>query len=142
MSKKLLSPLLSLALASLALVACGGGDSTATNSGATSPTSSTAAATGGGSPVEIQADPSGQLAFEQAQLSAKAGSDTIKFTNDSSTAHNVEIEDAGGNEVASTDTITGSTAETTADLEPGTYTFYCSVDGHRAAGMEGTITVK
>lgn len=29
-----------------------------------------------------------------------------------------------------------------ADLQPGaTFTFYCSVPGHRAAGMEGTITI-
>ena len=28
------------------------------------------------------------------------------------------------------------------ELEPGTYTFYCDIPGHRAQGMEGTITVK
>lgn len=26
--------------------------------------------------------------------------------------------------------------------KPGTYTFYCSITGHRAAGMEGTITAR
>jgi uncharacterized cupredoxin-like copper-binding protein len=64
------------------------------------------------------------------------------FDNPSTTPHNVYIEDADGNEIAETDTISGDTAETTADLEPGTYTFFCDVDGHREAGMEGTLTVK
>jgi plastocyanin len=27
------------------------------------------------------------------------------------------------------------------DLKAGTYTFYCSIPGHRAMGMEGTLTV-
>jgi uncharacterized cupredoxin-like copper-binding protein len=27
-------------------------------------------------------------------------------------------------------------------LKPGTYKFYCSVPGHRQAGMEGTLEVK
>ena len=36
----------------------------------------------------------------------------------------------------------GGTSTVTENLKPGTYTFYCSVDGHEAAGMKGTLTVK
>jgi plastocyanin len=36
----------------------------------------------------------------------------------------------------------GSTQSKKVDLKPGTYDFYCSITGHRAAGMEGTMTVK
>lgn len=36
---------------------------------------------------------------------------------------------------------TGSQASSKIDLKPGTYTFYCSLPGHRQQGMEGTLTV-
>jgi plastocyanin len=142
MTKRLLIALSVLALASFALAACGddSSDSTATSSAAE--TSSTEAPAGGGETVDFEADPSGALAFTETEVTAKAGSDTIAFDNPSSEAHNVAIEDADGNVVAATDTISGDTTETTADLKPGTYTFFCEVDSHRQAGMEGTLTVK
>ena len=50
--------------------------------------------------------------------------------------------DGPGVEDEGTETITGSSTEATLELDtPGTYTFYCSVGNHRAAGMEGTLTV-
>ena len=67
---------------------------------------------------------------------------TIDFENPAPTDHDVVVEDADGNELARTDTISGSSATATAELEPGAYTFYCSVDSHREAGMEGTLTVE
>jgi plastocyanin len=140
-TRNLLALLAIAVLASLGLAACGGSDSSSsTSSAATS--SSTAASTGEGSTVQVAADPNGQLAFVKTDLTAKAGSDTIEFNNPSSTGHNVQIEDSNGDAVAGTDTITASKTSTTADLQPGTYTFFCSIPGHREAGMEGTLTVK
>ena len=139
-----------LALAALALAACGSdssSSSTAADTDATSSTSaesSTSASSGSGSggTVKIEADPNGDLAFTETKIDAPAGQDTIEFDNPSTTGHNVQIEDSNGEDVAETDTIADGKTSTTADLQPGTYTFYCGIPGHREAGMEGTLTVK
>lgn len=130
-----------LGLAALALAACGGSDDSSSTAAETSATETSTSA-GGGETVSFEADPSGQLAYVETDVTAKAGNDTIEFDNPSSTGHDVVIEDESGGEVAKTDVITDSTTTTTADLQAGTYTFYCSVPGHREAGMEGTLTVK
>ena len=90
------------------------------------------------------ADPAAVSSVKRASdiRSAPAGTDTIEFNNPASLTHDVVIEDSSGNQVAATDQIANSSTTTTADLKPGTYTFFCSVDSHRAAGMEGTLTVK
>lgn len=153
MLKRLLIAFALLVLASFALAACGGSDGSSGTSAATQSSSTSDAAggedtpvaaggDGGDATVDISADPSGALAFTKTALTSTAGSDTIKFDNESSTGHNVYIEDADGNNVAEIETITGSSATTVADLKPGTYTFYCDIPGHREAGMEGTIAVK
>ena len=135
MTRRALPLLFVLAASVLALSACGGGSS----SSSTTPATTGGGGGGGGSTVKISADPSGALKFEQTDVSATAGSITIDFTNMSSLPHDVTIEGNGAS--GATDEITDSTTSTTVDLEPGTYTFFCSVDGHRAAGMEGTLTV-
>jgi plastocyanin len=120
----------------LGLAACGGGE----NEAATTEGTATGGG-GGGQTLEISADPGGALKFEQTSLEASAGEVTIDFTNDSSLQHNVTL-DGPGVEDEGTDTISGSSTSTTLELQAGTYTFYCSVDGHRAAGMEGKIVVQ
>lgn len=140
MLKKLLIPILALALASLALTACGGGSDDTSSTPATSSTE-TSSSGGSGATVSFEAA-SDSIAYTQKDVSAPAGSDKISFNNPSSIPHDVVIEDSSGNQVAATDVITDSTTETTADLKPGTYTFFCSVDSHREQGMEGTLTVK
>jgi plastocyanin len=137
MTRRALPLLLVLAASVLALSACGGGSS----SSSTTPPASTSGGGGGGggSTVKISADPSGALKYQETDVTAKAGSVTIDFTNMSSVPHNVMIEGNGAS--GGTDTISGSSTSTTIDLQPGTYTFFCSVDSHRAAGMEGKLVV-
>jgi uncharacterized cupredoxin-like copper-binding protein len=44
--------------------------------------------------------------------------------------------------LAASSFISKGTTSITLNLKPGTYTFFCQVPGHRAAGMFGTLTVK
>jgi plastocyanin len=91
--------------------------------------------------VEIDANPTGQLLFQAKTATATAGAVTIKMKNMSSVQHDIAITGNGVNQVGQI-VANGGTSTVSATLKPGTYTFYCSVDGHRAAGMVGTLTVK
>jgi plastocyanin len=147
---KKLAALLVLALASTALVACGGSDSTTTTSSGEEAGGGAAAesgkesggAEGGGSTLKFEADPNGEIAYTTTKASAKAGEVTIDFNNPQSLTHDVAIEDSSGKEVGKTELIGEGETSTSVDLKPGTYTYYCTVPGHREAGMEGTLTVK
>lgn len=157
---KKVAALLALALASFALVACGGDDDSDTTTTTTTGGEATnGAATGGGanaggkeegggggagggSTLTFEADPGGGLAYTTTSASTKAGTVTIDFTNPQSLTHDVAIEDSSGKEVGATELIADASDSTTVELESGTYTFFCSVPGHREAGMEGALTVK
>jgi plastocyanin len=140
--RKLVLVVLGIA-ASVALAACGGSDNSTSTTAATTTTSTTSASGGGGGgTIALAADPSGQLKYQESSLSAKAGASTIDFTNDSSLGHDVCVQDSSGQEIGCSDVITGSSTTLNVDLKPGSYTYFCSVDGHEAAGMKGTLTVK
>ena len=132
------------ALAVLGLAACGGGDDDNETTAAAQPTTTAAAGGGGGggSTVDISTPSGSDLAFNQKDVSAKAGSVTIDFDNVQPLQHDVKVEDSSGQELGGTDLVSSATATATVDLQPGSYTFFCSVPGHREAGMEGTLTVK
>jgi plastocyanin len=100
-----------------------------------------AAAKGPGGTLQIAADPT-ELKFDKTSLSSKPGKVTIDFTNPSTIPHNFEVEDESGKVLGGTETIAGSEESATVELAPGTYTFFCSIPGHRESGMEGTLTVK
>jgi plastocyanin len=131
--------LIVLSALALGLAACGGGGNEAATTGVGATTAGGGGG-GGGETLQLAADPSGALKFDKTSLEATAGNVTIDFTNDSSLPHDVELQGPGV-DGEGTDTITGSSTSVTLDLQPGEYTFYCSVDGHRAAGMEGKLVV-
>jgi plastocyanin len=150
---KKVAALLALALASVALVACGSSSSesssttTATSGGGESTSGGASGGAkeesgGAGSVVKIEADPGGELAYTTKTATAKAGEVTIDFNNPQELTHDVAIEDSSGKEVGATELIANGEDSTTVNLKPGTYTYYCTVPGHREAGMEGTLTVK
>lgn len=133
-----------LAAAAL-LVGCGSdddsGDTSSTTETTTTQTEAPAAEKPAGETLELAADPTGALAYDASSLDAKAGTVSINFTNDSSTPHDVVIEQ-GDQEIARTSIISESSETVTFDAKQGEYTFYCSVPGHEAAGMVGTLDVK
>jgi uncharacterized cupredoxin-like copper-binding protein len=124
----------------LAIVGCGGGGGSKSAGSSSAPAPGPSAG-GGGQRLSLQADPSGNLRFNKKTLTAKAGTVTIVMKNPSPLSHNVSIQGAGVNQMGQT-VATGGTSTVSATLKPGTYTFYCSVPGHRQAGMFGTLTVK
>ena len=139
-----------LAIGILALAGCGSSsksESTASTSEApaassTSTSTSSPSGSGGGGSVSLSANEGGQLEYNTKTLSASAGKVSVDFTNKSPLGHNVTIESSGGETVGSTPTFTGGSKTLSVELKPGTYKFFCSVPGHRQAGMEGTLTVK
>ncbi|MCB0870873.1 MAG: cupredoxin domain-containing protein [Solirubrobacterales bacterium] len=141
-----------LAVGALVFAGCGSDDSS-DDSGSTDTTttqtqpadnSSNAGGNSGGSAqvLTLAADPSGALAYDTTELSAKPGKVTLDFTNESPVGHDAVFEDADGNEVGATDVITGQSTTTEFEVDAGEYTFYCSLPGHEEAGMKGTLTVK
>ncbi len=91
--------------------------------------------------LEIDADPTGQLKFLASSATATPGSVTLRMANKSSVSHDIAIQGGGLNQVGKI-VVNGGFSTVTASLKPGKYTFYCSVPGHRQAGMAGTLTVK
>ena len=129
-----------LAAGVLTAAGCGGDDNggSSGSSGGTG-TESSSSSSGGGQTLTVTADPGGAISWDKSELSAKAGKVTLKIVNQSDIPHAVEVEGNGVEE--ETKTLTKGTASVTVDLKAGKYEFYCPVDGHRQAGMEGTLTV-
>jgi uncharacterized cupredoxin-like copper-binding protein len=131
--------------AALPAVGCGSDDNSSSDTSAattetTSTTDATAAPSGKGTTLKVAADPSGKLAFDKKTLRAPAGKVTIVMDNPSDVPHAVTI---GSTYAVAGQTVTkGGVSKATAKLKAGKYEFYCPVDAHKDAGMEGALIVR
>jgi uncharacterized cupredoxin-like copper-binding protein len=119
----------SIAITSLLILAACGGDDDGNGNG-----------NGGGSSVDMEM---GEMYFDPDEVSADAGGElTINFDNAGNQLHDFTIDDLDGErvhvEVASgeEDSVTLSIPDGADEIE-----FYCSIPGHRDAGMHGIISV-
>lgn len=147
---KKLAVAFALVLASFALVACGSsddstsGDTTATETqaeGGKGNPEAKGGSAGGASTLDISS-PSSGLAFTSDTAKAKAGEVTLSYTNPQPLSHDVAIENETGEIVGKTELVTDGSDSAPVTLKAGEYTFFCTVPGHREAGMEGKLTVK
>jgi plastocyanin len=88
--------------------------------------------------LTIAADPNGQLAFQTNQATSPPGKLTVQMPNKSGTPHDIVIDGKGKGQIVQN----GGVSKFTATFAAGSYTYYCSVPGHRQAGMQGKLTVK
>ncbi|MGO9249442.1 MAG: plastocyanin/azurin family copper-binding protein [Solirubrobacteraceae bacterium] len=150
---------LSAAIAALGLIAgCGSSSSSgssststpakpATTPATTSTSTSTsesevAKTTPNGQLLTIEANREGELKYNKTSLTANAGQVSIAMTNMAPLGHNVTIESSSGKILGAVPTFQGGTRTLKLNLKPGTYKFFCSVPGHRMAGMEGTLNIR
>lgn len=93
--------------------------------------------------LEIDANPTGALAFVAKKATAPGGSLEVLSLNKSQVGHNIALQDASGKALGKGAVVAGGkTSQFSATLKPGKYTFLCTVPGHEAGGMKGELTVK
>lgn len=145
MNRRRTTALATLLSTGLLLAACGDDDAESSASGSASSAEeghggdghdSASPASGDAREIEVVA---ADLEFDPSEITAEAGEELAIVLTSEDMLHDFTIDELDAHVSADGgDTETGGF---TAD-EPGTYTYYCSVPGHRGAGMEGTITVE
>jgi uncharacterized cupredoxin-like copper-binding protein len=123
----------------LVLAACGASTSGGTDINSTSTSSDSGSSGGGGSTIKVTEK---EFSITPSDVSAKAGDITFQIKNTGAVAHDIAV-DLNGTEKASPLVQPGQTESWTVTIsDPGDYQIYCSVPGHKEAGMKGTLKVQ
>lgn len=134
-----------LAAALLVLAGCSSPASDSDSSGSTGPASSSNPGFAPPQPQTVHMTASGQfsagVAFEPNEFTVISGGEVTVLLHNSvkdGVSHNWKVD---GVATVPTTSAGASNEVTFTAPAPGTYTFYCSIGSHRAAGLEGTMTV-
>jgi plastocyanin len=132
--------LATVAVAALLLAGCSGdgGTPTPTNANPTTGTDAPAESPDRGTVVTVVAT---EFALAPSEATFAPGPYTFVLDNQGSMTHDLVVEGPGV-EAAASPAGSGQTSEVTVELEAGEYILWCSIGGHRAQGMEVTITVE
>jgi plastocyanin len=117
---------------------------TSATTGTTGATGTTAASQTAGATetLDVSSPPDGGLVFDPNGLMAKPGNVTITYDNPSPVPHSIAVATSNGNVLGEVQPFTNNSESVQlSNLAPGSYVFYCTVPGHREAGMEGNLTV-
>jgi len=99
-------------------------------------------ATGLVTTLDVASPSDGGLVYQPNGLQAKPGNVAITYDNPSQVPHSIAVATSNGNVLGQVQPFTnGKQTVTLNDLQPGQYVFYCTVPGHREAGMQGDLTV-
>jgi plastocyanin len=120
------------AVAGLLVAGCGGGG----GGGGSKSVTVTAPAGGGAATVTIEAH---DVYFNVTSIKAPAGKLDIHYVEKGTQEHTLVIDGITGFKLEVGPSTSSDSATVT--LQPGSYTYYCTIPGHRAQGMQGTITV-
>lgn len=141
--------LATLLAAMLAIGAVGCGDDDSADAPAADPPAATTEApattapeTTGGAAATVLEIPAAEqgLAYDKTEATAPAGEVTLSMPNPSPIPHNIAVEQP--EEAIGEIVEQGGVSEITVDFPAGDYEYFCTVPGHREAGMVGTLTVE
>ncbi len=92
--------------------------------------------------LDVSSPADGGLSYSPNGLQAKPGNVAITYDNPSQVPHSIAVATSNGNVLGQVQPFTaGKQTVTLSNLAPGKYVFYCTVPGHREAGMQGDLTV-
>jgi plastocyanin len=123
-----------------------GGQPEASSGGNQQPVQTVSGSGGGGggasTTLNVTSPADGGLVFDPNGLTAKPGNVTITYENPSPVPHSIAVATSNGNVLGAVQPFAqGKQSVDLSNLAPGKYVFYCTVPGHREAGMQGDLTV-